>query len=101
MPLFIVDVLHRGPGMAGLALATFAVGNVSAVIPSGYLSDRVGRRLLLIVGGNCLLFRPNQYLRSVLPVVVGPAGQFDGIERLLSGVGDDETSDAIVVASLR
>ncbi len=31
-------------------LATFAVGNVSAVIPSGYLSDRVGRRLLLIVG---------------------------------------------------
>ncbi|MFN6541647.1 MFS transporter [Mycolicibacterium nivoides] len=50
VPLFIVDVLHRGPGMAGLALATFAVGNVSAVIPSGYLSDRVGRRLLLIVG---------------------------------------------------
>ena len=36
--------------MAGLALATFAIGNVSAVIPSGYLSDRVGRRLLLIVG---------------------------------------------------
>ncbi|OBJ99584.1 MFS transporter permease [Mycolicibacterium fortuitum] len=50
VPLFIVDVLHRGPGMAGVALATFAVGNVSAVIPSGYLSDRVGRRLLLIVG---------------------------------------------------
>ena len=36
--------------MAGLALATFAIGNVSAVIPSGYLSDRIGRRLLLIVG---------------------------------------------------
>lgn len=50
VPLFIVDVLHRGPGIAGLALATFAVGNVSAVIPSGYLSDRVGRRVLLIVG---------------------------------------------------
>jgi MFS family permease len=50
VPLFVVDVLHRGPGMAGLALATFAVGNVSAVIPSGYLSDRVGRRILLIVG---------------------------------------------------
>ena len=38
------------PGIAGLALATFAIGNVSAVIPSGYLSDRVGRRKLLIVG---------------------------------------------------
>ncbi len=36
--------------MAGLALATFAVGNVSAVIPSGFLSDRIGRRVLLICG---------------------------------------------------
>ncbi|MGX9790500.1 MFS transporter [Mycobacterium sp. MMS18-G62] len=50
VPLFVVDVLGRGPGFAGIALATFAVGNISAVIPSGYLSDRVGRRKLLIVG---------------------------------------------------
>jgi ACDE family multidrug resistance protein len=50
VPLFVVEVLGRGAGMAGLALATFAVGNVSAVIPSGYLSDRIGRRLLLICG---------------------------------------------------
>jgi ACDE family multidrug resistance protein len=50
VPLFVTEVLGRGPGMAGLALATFAAGNVSAVIPSGYVSDRVGRRTLLIVG---------------------------------------------------
>ncbi|MDV3126615.1 MFS transporter [Mycobacterium sp. 21AC1] len=50
VPLFVVEVLHQGAGIAGLALATFAIGNVAAVIPSGYLSDRVGRRLLLIVG---------------------------------------------------
>jgi MFS family permease len=50
VPLFVVEVLGRSAGMAGLALATFAVGNVSAVIPSGYLSDRVGRRVLLICG---------------------------------------------------
>jgi len=50
VPLFVVEVLGRGAGMAGLALATFAIGNVSAVIPSGYLSDRIGRRTLLIVG---------------------------------------------------
>ncbi len=50
VPLFVVEVLGRGPGFAGLALATFAIGNVSVVIPSGYLSDRVGRRKLLIVG---------------------------------------------------
>ena len=39
-----------GRASPGLALATFAVGNVAAVIPSGYLSDRIGRRTLLIVG---------------------------------------------------
>ena len=50
VPLFIVEGLGRGTGIAGLALATFAIGNVSVVIPSGYLSDRIGRRKLLIVG---------------------------------------------------
>jgi MFS family permease len=50
VPLFVTEVLHRGPRIAGLALATFAVGNVAAVIPSGYLSDRLGRRVLLIIG---------------------------------------------------
>jgi MFS transporter, ACDE family, multidrug resistance protein len=50
VPLFVTEVLHRGPRVAGLALATFAAGNVAAVIPSGYLSDRIGRRTLLIVG---------------------------------------------------
>jgi MFS transporter, ACDE family, multidrug resistance protein len=33
-----------------VALAAFAVGNICGVIPSGYLSDRLGRRALLIVG---------------------------------------------------
>nr|WP_155907802.1 MULTISPECIES: MFS transporter [unclassified Mycolicibacterium] len=50
VPLFVVDVMHRSAGMAGLVLAMFAVGNVCAVIPSGHLSDRIGRRKLLIVG---------------------------------------------------
>ncbi|MBJ7387542.1 MAG: MFS transporter, partial [Mycolicibacterium sp.] len=50
VPLFVVEVLHRGTGVAGLALATFAIGNVSVVIVSGYLSDRVGRRIPLLVG---------------------------------------------------
>ncbi len=50
VPLFVTEVLHRGPGMAGAALAAFAIGNVAAVIPSGRLSDRTGRRPLLIIG---------------------------------------------------
>jgi ACDE family multidrug resistance protein len=50
VPLFVVDALHRSAGMAGMVLATFAVGNMCAVIPSGHLSDRVGRRILVITG---------------------------------------------------
>ena len=50
VPLFVVDVLGRDTSAAGIALAAYAIGNVAAVIPSGHLSDRIGRRLLLIVG---------------------------------------------------
>ncbi|MDQ2626169.1 MAG: MFS transporter, partial [Actinomycetota bacterium] len=35
---------------AGLALATIGIGNVCAVLPSGHLSDRIGRRGPLIIG---------------------------------------------------
>ena len=51
VPLFVSEALDQGPGVAVLALATFAIGNVSAVFPSGYLSDRVGRRTLLSIIG--------------------------------------------------
>ncbi|MCV7379359.1 MFS transporter [Mycobacterium alsense] len=50
VPLFVSDVMGRGVGITGLILATFAAGNALAVIPSGYVSDRVGRRRLLMVG---------------------------------------------------
>ena len=50
VPLVAVEVLGHGAGVAGLALAAFAVGNVAVVIPSGRLSDRVGRKPLLITG---------------------------------------------------
>ena len=50
VPLFISDVLGRGPRMTGLALGIFALGNLIVVLPSGYLSDRIGRRSLLIGG---------------------------------------------------
>lgn len=50
VPLFVTEVLREGPRVAGLVLATLAIGNVAATIPSGYLSDRTGRRTLVIVG---------------------------------------------------
>jgi MFS family permease len=50
VPLFVSEILGQSPGVAGLALAAFAAGNVAAVIPSGRLSDRIGRKPLLITG---------------------------------------------------
>ncbi|WP_372513140.1 MFS transporter [Mycobacterium stomatepiae] len=50
VPLFLSDVMHCSVGVIGWALAAFAGGNAVAVVPSGYLSDRMGRRTLLIVG---------------------------------------------------
>jgi MFS family permease len=50
VPLFISVGMNRGVGITGVVLAAFAAGNALAVIPSGYLSDRIGRRTLLIVG---------------------------------------------------
>ncbi|MFM9035361.1 MAG: MFS transporter [Mycobacterium sp.] len=51
VPLFVEEVLDRQPRhVAGLALAAFAVGNVAVVMYAGRLSDRIGRKPLLIAG---------------------------------------------------
>lgn len=50
VPLFVTEILGRGAAVAGLALATIGIGNVCAVLPSGHLSDRIGRRGPLILG---------------------------------------------------
>ncbi|MGV0837240.1 MFS transporter [Mycolicibacterium thermoresistibile] len=50
VPLFVVEALGHSAGAAGIALAAFAVGNISVVIPSGHLSDKWGRRRLVIGG---------------------------------------------------
>ncbi|MGH3946511.1 MAG: MFS transporter [Pseudonocardiaceae bacterium] len=50
VPLFVVEVLHRGASLAGLALSVFAAGNVAALMFSGKLADSVGRRRPMLVG---------------------------------------------------
>ncbi|KKC03816.1 MFS transporter [Mycobacterium nebraskense] len=50
VPLFLADVMGKSVGVIGVALAAFAAGNALAVVPSGFLSDRMGRRTLLIIG---------------------------------------------------
>lgn len=62
LPLFAAAVLNdpaRAQWAAGLALTAFALGSTMAVPLSGRVSDRVGRRPLLIIGlvssGGCAM----------------------------------------------
>lgn len=50
IPLFVVETLHRGAGVAGIALTIFAVGDALVLIPAGRLSDRYGRKPFLVLG---------------------------------------------------
>ena len=50
IPLFVVETLHRGAAVAGIALTVFAVGDALVLIPAGRLSDRYGRKPFLVVG---------------------------------------------------
>lgn len=50
VPLYFSLVLHESAAVAGLALAAFAVGDVLTMIPAGRLSDRIGRRPLIVSG---------------------------------------------------
>jgi MFS family permease len=50
VPLLAVAVLGAGPEVAGLALAVFAAGNALALTVTGRLTDRFGRRPLVLVG---------------------------------------------------
>ncbi|WP_291080524.1 MFS transporter [Dietzia sp. UBA5065] len=50
VPLFAAASFDAGAGIAGTALASFAVGTASVVSIAGWLSDRYGRRPLVIGG---------------------------------------------------
>ncbi|MDQ3764163.1 MAG: MFS transporter [Actinomycetota bacterium] len=50
VPLFVVEVLHRGESLAGVALSVFAAGTVAVLMFSGRLADVLGRRLPMLLG---------------------------------------------------
>lgn len=50
VPLFAAATFDAGAGIAGTALASFAVGTAAVVSVAGRLSDRYGRRPLVIGG---------------------------------------------------
>ena len=83
VPLFISDVMHRSVGVIGVVLGAFAAGNALAVIPSGYLSDRMGRRTLLIVGlaasGVAIIALGNVSSLPAFLVIAGASGVTTGI----------------------
>lgn len=50
VPLFAAANFDAGAGVAGTALASFAVGTATVVSAAGWLSDRYGRRPMVLVG---------------------------------------------------
>ena len=50
IPLFVVEVLHRDSGLAGISLAVFAAGNAAVLLLSGRLADAIGRKPLVLTG---------------------------------------------------
>jgi MFS family permease len=50
VPLMVVEVLGRSGSFGGVALAVFAAGNAAALVVTGRITDRIGRRPPLIAG---------------------------------------------------
>ncbi len=50
LPLYLADVLHLNPFLMGVAVMLMQVGGAAATPVAGALSDRVGRRPLVVAG---------------------------------------------------
>ncbi len=50
LPLFAAAVIGKQPWVAGMALAVFAVGNVTGLVIAGRRSDRIGRKPFILGG---------------------------------------------------
>ncbi|MFT4085751.1 MAG: MFS transporter [Gordonia sp. (in: high G+C Gram-positive bacteria)] len=50
VPLFVTEALHESTGWAGIILTFYAAGNMIAILTAGKLSDRYGRRRLMLPG---------------------------------------------------
>lgn len=50
VPLFVVEVLHRGPFWTGVGLLVGSIAQALLIYPVGKLADTLGRRPLIIAG---------------------------------------------------
>lgn len=78
VPLFVTQALDQSDAWAGIVLAAYAAGNMIAILTAGRLSDRYGRRPVLLPGltvaalGTLLLgFSPNIWVALALTAVAG------------------------------
>ncbi len=57
IPLFALYVFGQGEGqgVAGISLAIFAIGNGAALLFSGKLTDRIGRKIPVLIGMSILV----------------------------------------------
>jgi MFS family permease len=53
VPLFVVEVLGRGPLWVGLGLLASSLADVATLYPAGRLADSTGRRPMLLIGSAC------------------------------------------------
>lgn len=80
IPLLAVQLVGEGPQVAGLALAVFAAGNALALTFTGRLTDKLGRKPLILTGLIvCALATIGVGLVSSVPLFV--------ILSLISGMG--------------
>lgn len=80
IPLLAVQLVSEGPQVAGLALAVFAAGNALALTFTGRLTDKLGRKPLILTGlVVCALATIGVGLVSSVPLFV--------ILSLISGMG--------------
>ncbi len=78
VPLFVTDTLGRSDTWAGVILAFYAAGNMLAILTAGRLSDRFGRRPVLLPGlavgaaaTIALGYSPNLTVALLLTTVAG------------------------------
>lgn len=80
VPLFVVEVLHRGPLWVGLGLLVGSVTDVVLLQKTGKLADSIGRRPMLIggtglgiVGALVLAFAPHLPAYLIAMAIIGAA----------------------------
>ena len=86
VPLFVVEAMHRGPGLTGVGFLVAAAVQALLLVLAGRMADRRGRRPVLLIGasagsvlGMLLLALGDQvWLFLVAMGVFGIAGAFLG-----------------------